>query len=624
MKYTDIASRFADFAELAKSTAEFSKLELSTSFCDSKASTDYVVKLLEKAGFSDIEQYAIPADGVTTYDDCTMPQAWDRTGRSTLEIIEPALPENERLLADSDAEVINLPTWSAPTPPEGITGELMLFSTIKSDDFHEAAGKIVLCDFSPGGARARKLCQAGALGTVAFVRDIAEALPDDVRWMNGVGCCGWYHIKGDKRPWNFSITPRRGLALEKRLLAGEKVVLRAVVNTKIYDGEIYTVTARIPGESESEVALFAHMYEPFPADDAIGVTACVEIGRVLLEAIKAGAVPKLKKTLRVVFSMERYGFYEYLQNAKRRQNLVYTLNMDAITNSAWKLCKTPRNIRHSSAAVPFFGEILIRELMDKICPQVNYLESAGSLSDDTFSADSLWNIPSNWLTSPCPNGMHHNTNDIFAAVAWDEVPGDLDVVTGLLCALMTDTDADYNAEIRSKVLAGVKLDAAKDLEKLANAAKISDLDAEAVQTLYAFLKDYHRKRIISLNSYWQDIVSEQDISNTLDPLFADFTPAAAATTTHTAAAAAMRGIKVSRNASKLQPMSLAVVPQEERYAIKVFPSALCCAMLDGKRSLYEAWLISEFMLYGKISTANAADLVKFFQKLSKYGYYTIN
>ena len=117
---------------------------------------------------------------------------------------------------------------------------------------------------------------------------------------------------------------------------------------------------------------------------------------------------------------------------------------------------------------------------------------------------------------------------------------------------------------------------------------------------------------------------EQDIKNTLEPVFDKFTFAAPAATTHTAAAAAMRGIKVSRNASKLQPMSLAVVPQDERYEIKLFPSALCCALLDGKRSLYEAWLISEFMLYGKISTGNVADLVKFFQKLSKYGYYTIN
>ena len=90
------AGKFLDMDFIRKHTVELNKLEVNTDNAGALISTDYVCKLLAEAGFKDIERYALPCDGVTTYDDCTMPMAWDRTGRSTLEIIEPALPENER------------------------------------------------------------------------------------------------------------------------------------------------------------------------------------------------------------------------------------------------------------------------------------------------------------------------------------------------------------------------------------------------------------------------------------------------------------------------------------------------------------------------------------------------
>lgn len=41
--------------------------------------------------------------------------------------------------------------------------------------------------------------------------------------------------------------------------------------SKLYEDQIYTLTARIPGESEKEYALLAHLYEPFASDDASGL-----------------------------------------------------------------------------------------------------------------------------------------------------------------------------------------------------------------------------------------------------------------------------------------------------------------------------------------------------------------
>ena len=92
---------------------ELNRLERSTANKDFLSSTDYVLELMREAGFSEIERYALPCDGTTVYDDCIMPQAWDRTGRSTLEIVSP----EKELLADSDVEPIHAVIWSPPTPP---------------------------------------------------------------------------------------------------------------------------------------------------------------------------------------------------------------------------------------------------------------------------------------------------------------------------------------------------------------------------------------------------------------------------------------------------------------------------------------------------------------------------
>ena len=54
--------------------------------------------------------------------------------------------------------------------------------------------------------------------------------------------------------------------------------LNLQMNTKLYDGEIYTVTATIPGKSQEEFALLAHLYEPFYADDCQGFGVGVEVG----------------------------------------------------------------------------------------------------------------------------------------------------------------------------------------------------------------------------------------------------------------------------------------------------------------------------------------------------------
>ncbi|MBP1583552.1 MAG: hypothetical protein J6866_06320, partial [Victivallales bacterium] len=465
--YLKLASSVLDRGFIRRHTLKLHELEKSTSNSDFRQSTDYVCEFLREAGFEKIERYALPCDGVTTYDDCTMPLAWDRTGRSTLEILDKSLPKKQRLLADTDIEPINAVIWSVPTPPGGVTAELVDLHNAENGDWDGFRGKIVLCDRSPNGTMLRNLVKSGAIGTVSYIADILDTNPDDVRWMNGVGYCSWYYQKGDKTIWNFSITPRKGAWLADKLRGGEKITLKAVMNTRVYAGETYTVTAVIPGRSGKELALFAHMYEPFLADDSAGVVISAAIGKAIRELVAQRKLPALEHGIRVVFSMERYGFSEFFHQPKRVKRIIAGMNMDSVCHPTLKVAGIPLELRQSPSTAPFFGEIIIRDLLRKNFPNVKFRETPGNLSDDTFAAEPPFDIPTGWLhTPPAPN-RHHNTGEVFGGIDWDIAETVFQVITAYYAQIATvRPDKAEFRDLFKRISQAVAKDATDDLNRL--------------------------------------------------------------------------------------------------------------------------------------------------------------
>ena len=506
-----LAASMLDMDYIKKHSLKLNELERSTDNVDFIASSKYVENLMIEAGISEVERYAIPLDGVTTYDDCTMPYAWERTGRSTLEIVDPSLPESERMLADTDVELLNAVIWSPPTPEGGVTAELIDLKSVESEDWSEVAGKIVLCNRSPIGEMRRKLALAGAVGLVSYVENTLAANPDDVRWMNGVGWCGWYYVKGNKMLWNYSITPRKGDMLAKKLASGEKITLKAVMNTRIYEGETYTVTGRIPGKSKEEIALFAHMYEPFVPDDAAGVVISIAIAKAVREMVKKGLIPPLEKSIRLVFGMERYGFSEYFHDLKRSGKIISATNMDSVCHSTLKIAGVLPELRHSPASAPCFDVALIREYLQKRYPELPYRVTPGNLSDDTFGADTPFNIPTCWLHTPPAIDRHHNSGAIFAEADWYMAEISFNVWTAYLAELATVKRGRNDRSLVKRVIKAVKADAEKDFKRLAKNLKEGSFNAYAGNVIGEFLVDYFTRRVLSLNNYIAKAVKASEI-----------------------------------------------------------------------------------------------------------------
>ncbi|MBQ7206405.1 MAG: M28 family peptidase [Lentisphaeria bacterium] len=415
----------SNLQDLTLTLAEF---ERTSSYSRFDASTRYVMEMLERAGFSKIERLTHKADGKSSAMDCIMPEAWDLCGHSFLQIVSPEVPEYDRILADSDRHPQEAVIWSAPTPEGGVEGEVLTWKALDPEHPETARGKWVLLESEDGtvnGSCYRTLAETGAAGLIVTDFTVAETCPDDAVWFNGQGLNSWYHEKEAPRLPVFSVPPRRARKLLELLKKGP-VSVRGEMRSRIYDGEICTVTAVIPGETAEEYALFAHIYEPFAADDALGFAAACEMGRVM---VQRGVKPK--KTLRVVISMELYGFSAFLADPKRRRRIVAALSLDSVSYSQPQI-----DFRRSPIPLPFFADWFYRDWFGKHLPSFGWSETRGDLGDDTFAGDPDIGIPTNWVRSPCGD-YHHNTGRPFEP-DWRLVEAKFPVLAGAVEALVTD------------------------------------------------------------------------------------------------------------------------------------------------------------------------------------------
>ena len=439
-------------------------IERTCSYADFARSSRYVEEALRKAGFSRVERITHPADGVTAANDCAMPQAWtlDTKKRSFLEIVDDSLPPEERLLADTSDNPLHANIWSAPTPKGGITAELIAYEKVKAKGYGVVKGKWVLWapdrwhDVSLIGGVYHDLAEAGAAGLVLSSFYAADLMPNDLRWQNGNGYTGWYLLKGERHLPAFAITPLVAWRLQERLGKG-KVVLHGELHCRVHDGEIWSVTGVIPGESDEEVALLAHIYEPFVLDDAAGFASCVELGRQLVER-----KVRLKRTLRVVFSMELYGFSAYLK--ERGDKVVLAASCDGIA----RLESSAMIIRQTPAANAAFTDWLVADTIAARLPDMERTDERANYSDDTFASDPYFRdgtgIPTFWIRTRCNFG-HHSTGYLFAP-DWQAAgriqPVFAEIVETLLCATkLPDYTARATAEFRAAVdaiLADARLD----------------------------------------------------------------------------------------------------------------------------------------------------------------------
>ena len=609
---------FVSLERIEKYTREIHRLEGNQSFKNYKASTDLFLELMKDSGFEQVTRYALPADGKTTYFDCTLPQAWNTTGRSFLRLDVPEIPEDQRIISDSNVCSFVPGVWCGPTPEEGV--DCLILSQEEAAAHPERiAGNMV---YMPAFDRSfyKFTGEQGGVGIIITYPPIAEEFPDHLRWNNGLSFCGWYHTAGEKRISVFSLPPRQAALVEKHLTK-EGIPAHAEVRTSIQDGEVYTLTGIMPGKSREELTFVAHMYEPFLPDDAAGGVIICEFCRALKELVKEGKLPAFEKTLRIVLSFERYGFSEFYQDRERNARTLTVFSLDSACHFPGSDTSPETKMRLSSIIRPSFLDLLTPQLYRELLSHRRLVLEKGNLSDDTFCSDDWIGIPSLWFHS-ADKKYHHCTCYKFMEANWP-LAEEIARFTGALAGFLTSGSREAFADISCLCMQLGRESLAEKICAVSNEVKTGVLTAWEGKEKIRFQAKIMAERLLSINRFAPDTVTAESVS-----VFSQQAEEAVRTLFADVRRPALSGEALEASqmvVKRLCPntlMSLAKAPLNDR-KMNIIPDTLYILM-DGKRSVFDAVKLYEYEFdEDKYTEEKLRKLMDYLRYLEKYGYIEI-
>ena len=316
-------------------------------------------RLMQEGLQSEILSY--PADQQTQFWGWPSFQEWD-CASAELRLVAPEA--KAEVLADFRACPISVIQRS--TPFEGEAEVVLLKDGEEEADYDglDVAGKVVLTRGDLGRVRQLAVEQRGAVGILFDgMRTVPPVRPEgdlaDVRQYTSF----WWHPDATTC-FGFVLTPRQGQAMRRMLEEGEETVrVWAKVDSRLYDGALEVVQATIPGETDEQVLVVAHLCHPLPSanDNASGAAAAYEAARTLQALIAGNRLPGPRRTIRFLWVPEMTGTFAYLaQHEQGLSQFIAGINLDMVgedqgqTGSSWLIERPPE------AAASFAPELLAR------------------------------------------------------------------------------------------------------------------------------------------------------------------------------------------------------------------------------------------------------------------------
>jgi hypothetical protein len=288
---------------------ELSRFDRSLGSSGYHAAAEYVLGTLDRIGLAR-QVVTWPMDNAPVPWNWDVPFAWEpRAG-----LFKVLAPEEKTLV-----NFFNTPTcihpWSAATPPEGVTAEIIHVGAGTTDADYEGRdvrGKIVFAD---RGANWMVYVQAvekrGALGYISD--DILanapvktrERYPDMVLWYTFFE--RELTTRGQLRGWGLSISPRMGDYL-RGLLARGSVTGYCQVDARTFAGVMENVLGTLEGAElpEEEFLCMAHLdhYRPGAMDNNSGCSVLLEAADTLSRLVRQGKLPPPRRSVRFLFGPE--------------------------------------------------------------------------------------------------------------------------------------------------------------------------------------------------------------------------------------------------------------------------------------------------------------------------------
>jgi aminoglycoside N3'-acetyltransferase len=356
------------------------------------------------------ELYTIPTGGNRGDGRWIIPEALDVID-ATLDLLEPT----PRRLLDYRQCPWHVVQWSAATPPEGITCELVVIDSpeqLAIAGKGALTGKLVLTRLNPSLNRA-KFCHAGAAGLLCD--QPVAGCPDAVAWTK----FGWGGLdlwEGATPLVGFAISAMQGDSLRELHRQRGRLIVHAKMDVRRYAGSHDVVSGVIVGreDPDAEIWAVAHSAEPGALDNASGGAACVEIAAALTHLIRQGKIPQPRRTIRLLHGYECYGFFHYLEHAFRMQPPLAGVCIDTL-GARPDVCGGELSWHGTvPASASFVDDIGFHLLRAALAERPVYkLQRKPFLStEDTLIGDPKYGFPCPWITNhPC-RGYHSSADTI--------------------------------------------------------------------------------------------------------------------------------------------------------------------------------------------------------------------
>ena len=304
--------------------SHFDRIQASEGLRDSAL---MIKKELEKIGYDDAKIEGWPSNGSTYYYTYKTPITW-KAHSAELWMVSP---QRERLCSFEEMPL----TLVKHSHSANVEAELIDVGVGTGENSYEGKdvkGKIVLATAYTGDVVREAVLNHGALGVVTwYPPDVRPGYPNMVRYT--AIWPAWE--EREKIGFGFNVSKNQGWLLKKMLDSGQKIVLKAQVETEFQDGRVEVLSASIPGteEPEKEVMVIGHLCHPTPSanDNASGSGGMLEMARALKNLIDKGQIDPPRRTIRFLWVPEFAGTVPYIKAyLERTRNTLAVINCDMI------------------------------------------------------------------------------------------------------------------------------------------------------------------------------------------------------------------------------------------------------------------------------------------------------
>lgn len=509
-----------------KEVSSFHRIQASTGF---RAAANYCKDAFDRLGIeSRIIRY--DADPDVWYLQNKMFMEWDLKD-AWLKLEEPDL-----LLCDAQAEPISVIQKSYPADFSAGAELVYLSKGNCPDEYAELdlKGKLIFVRDAFNGYVDWAVKEKGALGIVTdFMRtvpgirtrhDLYESLNYTSFW--------WTHAEDEPKTFGFVLSPKMGdqlaelcLQQEQAFEKGEKdspyLKVCGKVETKLYPGTIEVVEACLPGETEEEVLLSAHLCHPKSScnDNASGVSAVMEVLRSLKWLMDQGKIEKNKRTIKVILIPEFTGTYAYLSDSQTYENVVGAMNLDMVGGRQTRFYgpitltslpnSTPSFINDLSSLCLDYAAKEVPNLSGQLVSKTNHtFEAFSGGSDHTVFSDPTIGVPCCML-GQWPDLNYHTATDTLDVID-SEVLAFSCRTAALFAYTLSNLSLQDVQEIQNKAHVNLSKRLAETADRmLSGTINSAQAAAQLRQTEIFFAKSAEDfKRVICVDDAW--IEKEKD------------------------------------------------------------------------------------------------------------------